>query len=146
MRPSIRPARVEDIAALHRIRLAVRENALTDPGRVTEASYIPFLTGRGMGWVAEQGGAPLGFAILDLDEARLWALFVAPEAEGRGVGTSLLEAIRAFAATHRIARLRLGTAAGTRAARFYERCGWTLVGPAGNGDIELEWDLAGGKD
>ena len=143
---SIRPAVLGDIGALHRIRLAVRENVLSDPASVTEASYLPFLTGRGVGWVAERDGAPVGFAILDLEANSVWALFVDPEAEGSGVGTALIGEIHAFARARYLDLLRLSTGAGTRAARFYERFGWKPVGFAENGDVEYEWDLRGTDD
>ena len=143
---SIRPAVVEDIGALHRIRLAVRENVLGDPGSVTEECYRLYLTGRGVGWVAERDGSPLGFAILDLEKERVWALFVDPEAEGTGIGTALIGEIRAFANAQGLDRLRLSTGAGTRAARFYERLGWKRAGFAENGDIEYGWDLRSTDD
>ena len=131
---------------MHRIRLAVRENALSDPASVTEESYRLYLAGRGVGWVAERDGAPLGFAILDLEEQRVWALFVDPQAEGTGIGTALIAEIEAFAAAHRLDRLHLATGPDTRAARFYERLGWKPAGFAENGDVEYVWDVPGTGD
>jgi GNAT superfamily N-acetyltransferase len=124
----------------------VRENVLSDPASVTEESYRPYLDGRGVGWVAERDGAPLGFAMLDLEQKRVWALFVDPQAEGTGIGTALVAEIRAFAAAHRLDRLHLATGAGTRAARFYERLGWKPAGLAENGDVEYIWDMFGAAD
>ena len=49
---TIRRASVGDIAVMHRIRLAVRENVLSDPLRLREEDYVPFLECRGRSWVA----------------------------------------------------------------------------------------------
>jgi len=48
----IRTACAADIAAMHRIRIRVRENRLSDPARVTPASYLPYVAA-GTAWVAE---------------------------------------------------------------------------------------------
>lgn len=38
-----REANKADIPAMHRVRLAVRENALSDPTRITESDYLAAL-------------------------------------------------------------------------------------------------------
>ena len=48
----IRPARVADVAAMHRVRHRVRENRLADPDRITKATYLPYIAA-GTAWVAE---------------------------------------------------------------------------------------------
>jgi hypothetical protein len=47
----IREAVISDIPAMHRIRMAVKENILTNPLAVQEADYIPFLTKDAAAWV-----------------------------------------------------------------------------------------------
>src|SRR5687768_16166141 len=82
-----------DIAPMHAVRLAVRENRLDDPARVTEADYRVMLEEKGRGWVYESDGEILGFGIVDLVERNIWALFVAPPHEGKGIGSALLKAM-----------------------------------------------------
>lgn len=41
---SIREALLVDIPEMHRIRMAVKENVLTNPLAVQEADYVPFLS------------------------------------------------------------------------------------------------------
>jgi GNAT superfamily N-acetyltransferase len=138
---AIRPARLEDIAAMHRIRLAVQENRLSPAASIDEPSYVPFITGYGIGWVAESEDAMLGFAILDTDTKNVWALFVDPAAESRGVGRALLDRLVAGAAERGLDRLWLTTAAGTRAETFYLRAGWVRAGPTVEGEVGFERSL-----
>ncbi len=113
---------------MHAIRLAVRENRLSNPARITGASYLPYVAA-GTIWVAlDPAGNALGFAALDLAEASVWALFVDPAAEGAGVGRALHDFMLDRAAEQGIERLRLSTAAGTRAERFYLKAGWLKCG------------------
>ena len=47
---------------------------------------------RGRGWVAAFDDGIAGFAVADRARANLWALFVDPELEGRGIGRRLHDA------------------------------------------------------
>src|SRR5688572_5460087 len=85
----IREALITDILFLHTIRMAVKENILSNPDLVTETEYTKFLTSEGKGWVCEIDEIIVGFAIIDLIKHNIWALFVAPEFEGMGVGKRL---------------------------------------------------------
>ena len=89
----LRPALLEDIPAMHALRLAVRENRLSDPSRVTQADYARRLAKPGASWVAEVNGSIAGFAIADFPSRSVWALFVNPGFEGRGIGRSLLQQV-----------------------------------------------------
>jgi len=132
----IRQAVIADIPAMHRVRLAVRENRLTR-SRIGEADYVPEITVTGRGWVAEQDGVIAGFAIGNLETGNIWALFVDPDAEGRGHGGLLHDAMVGFMFDAGLARLHLGTAQGTRAERFYMARGWRVTGTDG-GDVLME--------
>ena len=55
-RDAPRLATVADIDGMHRVRLAVRENRLSDPGRITAADYRAALETLGRGWVIEAQG------------------------------------------------------------------------------------------
>ena len=88
---NFRSAITNDIPQLHSIRIAVKENILPDPLLITPADYEIFLTVRGKGWVCEIDNRIVGFAIIDLQEKNIWALFVHPDRERKGVGKQLQE-------------------------------------------------------
>jgi len=136
---SLRRATEDDIPAMSRIRLAVRENALSDPARITEAMYRDYLQARGRGWVAERGGAVIGFAYADRTDGSIWALFVDPACEGLGAGRRLLRAAVDWLFELGFDEVRLGTQAHTRADRFYAAQGWTREGM--KNDIEVAYRL-----
>ena len=134
-----RQAIVADIPAMSRIRLAVTENALSNPGRITEAMYRDYLDVLGRGWVAEQDGEIIGFSYADRTDSSIWALFVDPEREGRGAGKQLLRLAVDWLYELGNPEVRLGTAAHTRADRFYAAQGWTREGM--KDDIEVGYRL-----
>jgi len=140
----IRAARAADIEAMHALRLRVTENRLADAGRVTKASYPPYLAQSGA-WVAETEQGIAGFAILDVAGASIWALFVAPEAEGMGIGRALHRRLLGSAIERGLRRLCLSTAPGTRAELFYREAGWTETGMTATGELGFEKDLTGGS-
>ena len=133
---AIRTACAADVPDMHRLRCSVRENRLSDASRVTEDSYAPYIRA-GTAWVAEAGGQMLGFAILDLPARSVWALFVAPEAEGIGIGQSLHRHMLAQAHDAGVDQLWLDTGPGTRAEQFYARAGWERAGRTPQGDVRL---------
>ena len=133
-----RRATIEDIKEMQRIRHSVRENRLSDAGLVTDQDCEEFITRRGQGWVAESGDELTGFAILDLAEKNIWALFVDPEFEGRGIGRRLQELMLDWYFSSHDQNLWLGTAPHTRAASFYRKSGWRETGARANGEIRFE--------
>jgi GNAT superfamily N-acetyltransferase len=122
----IRRARLEERPRISEIRFAVRENQLLDPSRVTDADYLWFSENPGI-WVWEEKGRILGFSAADTRDGTIWALFIDPDHEGRGIGRALLaracDVLRE--AGHGIATL--GTEPGSRADRFYREAGWTAL-------------------
>jgi len=106
------------------IRLSVTENVLSDPGRVTNAMYEDYLDASGRGWVAEIEGVIVAFCYADRNNGSIWALFVSPSHEGKGLARTLLRlAVNwLFEMGHGSASLR--TTANTRADRFYAAQGW----------------------
>ena len=112
-----------DIPRLKQIRGSVRENILS-PGRVSDADYAWFVA-HGPVWVWDDGTSILGFSAGDPRNGSVWALFVHPDHEGRGIGRALLAQACASleAAGHRSATLE--TKVGTRAAGYDLRQGWT---------------------
>ena len=133
----VREATVGDVPEMHRVRMSVRENRLSDPTRVLPRHYRALLTGRGRGWVAECEGRVVGFAVVDRSRSSVWALFVEPAVEGRGVGRQLHEAMLRWAFS-RMDRLGLSTEPDTRAERFYQRAGWRYVGREPTGEVRYE--------
>ena len=121
---------------MHRVRLAVRENRLTSTV-ITEADYRRELEA-GAGWVVEENGQVVGFAIANATTGNVWALFVDPACEGRGYGRQLHDAMVGWMASQPAGRWWLTTEAGTRAERFYARAGWTPIGLTESGEVRFE--------
>lgn len=122
--PLIRQADSLDIPAMSEIRLSVRENVLSDPSRVTDEMYLDYLDRSGRGWVAEQEGQIIAFCYANKLDASIWALFVRPGHEGRGLGKALLKHAVDWLFQLGHASVRLSTTANTRADRFYAEQGW----------------------
>lgn len=143
----LRPATPEDADAVARIHLAARAAASMPPGIHPPDEVRVWLAGRLAEddvWVAEVDGAVVGYARFTatwLDD-----LYVSPAAQGTGVGTALLEVVKA---------LRPGGFSlwvfevNTPARRFYARHGLVereLTDGSGNEerapDIRMEWSGA----
>jgi GNAT superfamily N-acetyltransferase len=139
--PQLRLARAADIERLMAIRAAVRENRLSDPASIGTADYLEYIR-RGHCWACELDGRIAGFAALDVEAASVWALFVAPGAEGRGVGRSLLERLTGESRRAGLSHLHLETSAGTRAERLYRRAGWEMLGCEPDGVLRMRLELA----
>jgi GNAT superfamily N-acetyltransferase len=120
-----RQAESRDIPAMSMIRLAVTENVLSNPGRITVQMYQDYLELLGRGWVAEVDGVIAGFSYADKTGGSIWALFIAPEHAGRGLGKRLLELAVSWLFEQGLEAVRLSTGADTRANRFYAMQGWT---------------------
>ena len=140
----IREATAGDVPAMHAIRLRVRENRLSDPSVVQEHHYHQFMARDTKSWVCQVDGALAGFVMADVEQHNLWALFIAPERERRGIGRALHEVMSVWYFT-RADRLRLTTSPRTRAERFYRRAGYTAVGEASNGELIFELRRADGS-
>ncbi len=139
---NLRLATPDDIPAMSRIRLAVRENVLSNPARITAQMYADYLEALGRGWVALVDDEIIGFACADRTDGSIWALFVDPAHEGRGAGKRLLRLAVDWLFEIGFDEVRLGTAADTRADRFYAAQGWTREGM--KDDIEVGFRLRRG--
>jgi GNAT superfamily N-acetyltransferase len=120
-----RRANIEDIPLMSEIRLAVKENVLSNPARVTREMYVDYLDLLGRGWVCERDGVVIGFSYAAKEDSSIWALFVRPECEGLGAGRALLALAAEWLFSLGNATVTLGTSANTRADRFYQQMGWT---------------------
>ncbi len=134
----IREAITADIQQIQIVRNAVKENTLSDPGLVTDEDCKDFLFRRGKGWVCEEADRIIGFSIVDLNENNIWALFVHPDFEKRGIGRKLHDIMLDWYFTQTDVGLWLGTAPNTRAELFYRKSGWEETGTHGKGEIKFE--------
>lgn len=135
---TIRQAFVSDIPALHTVRMAVKENVLSNPALVTEQDYRAFLTTAGRGWLCEAEDEVAGFAILDMNRHNVWALFVHPGHEGKGIGKRLQGEMLQWYFAQTSDTLWLSTGPGTRAEEFYRRTGWRETGTTPGGETRFE--------
>lgn len=132
----IREANRSDIPGLVTVRGAVKENILTTsipPGRI-----IAGLEVRGRGWVAEDERRIVGFSMADREDSMIWALFLLPEWEGRGLGRTLLGRAVEWLWSKGCERIWLTTEPGSRAERFYAHLGWVPVGITDKGEVRFE--------
>jgi GNAT superfamily N-acetyltransferase len=134
MHPVFREAAYNDIPHMTRIRLAVTENVLRDPSRITPQMYADFLEKNGRGWVALVDDEIVAFSYANKIDGSIWALFVDPRFEGQGLGKELLTRASGWLFSLGFRRVTLSTGARTRAAQFYTQLGWRPA-PSSNDDI-----------
>ena len=138
----IREALVTDIPEIQIIRHSVKENILSDPNLVTDADCFEYITNRGKGWVCETNNLLVGFAIADLRENNIWALFILPEYEKMGIGKKLHDTMLKWYFSQTDKTVWLSTSPNTRAEKFYRNAGWREVGVYGKGEIKFEMSSA----
>ena len=136
-----REAEIEDIKQIQFVRNAVKENMLSDPALVPDKDVEEYMTNRGKGWVCEIEEKIVGFAIVDLIENNVWALFVDPDFEAMGIGKKLYRAMMDWYFLQTKERIWLGTEPESRAEKFYRMQGWKEVGVHGKGEIKFEMDF-----
>lgn len=125
----LRPGGPADIAALSALEAAV---FATD--RLTRRSFRRFLASPAAELVvAEQGGAFAGYVLVlfraNSVVARIYSLAVAPDREGLGIGTRLIEAAEDAARRRGCTRMRLEVHEGNvRAADRYRKSGYAPFG------------------
>jgi diamine N-acetyltransferase len=138
----LREATAEDIPAIIAIRLSVRENRLSDTDWLTRQLCFDYLSSesRGNTWICDDGGVVIGFSVVRIEEADVWALFVDPSHEARGAGKRLLAVAVEWLFARGINEIRLNTAPSTRADGFYARQGWRREGSTPKGDVIYRLD------
>jgi GNAT superfamily N-acetyltransferase len=141
-----REAEISDIAQIQFVRHAVKENRLSDPALVPDKDVEEYMTERGKGWVCEMDKKIVGFAIVDLIENNVWALFIHPEFEAMGIGKKLHRIMMDWYFVHTSEKIWLGTEPNSRAEKFYRMQGWTEVGVHGKGEIKFEMSFADWSD
>lgn len=135
----MRPATAADIDAIRAIGVAAGERfrESDDPRIADRADDPPFdvdelsgLLEGGAVWVAEVGGAVAGFLVAEVLDgcAHVEEVSVRPEAEGRGLGSALLEAAADWARTEGLDGVTLTTFRDVPwNAPFYERRGFRVL-------------------
>src|SRR5690606_7275890 len=103
-----------------------------------DADYVAAIEPPGRGWVVEIDAEIAGFAVADGSSGHIWALFVHPDHEARGFGRRLHDMMVAWPWERGLERLRLTTAPGTRAERFYVAAGWEKQGTTPGGEVRFE--------
>ena len=127
----IREITAPDVPELFVVRPKTRENAMTveelqrlgiNPQGVTES-----LAKSTKGWLCEDAGEVVAFAMADCATGEFLVIAVLPEYEGRGVGGRLMTLTKEWLAASGCARAWLTTDLDTtvRAYGFYRRYGWT---------------------
>lgn len=137
-----REATIRDIPQIQVIRNLVKENRLSDPSQVTDEDCRQFLTVRGKGWVCVIDERVAGFAIADLQDHNIWALFLDPLHEGQGIGKELHRLMMDWYFLQTDHPVWLGTAPDTRAEEFYARQGWRKTGSVNKGEVKFEMSKA----
>jgi len=127
-----------DIREMQVVRNSVKENVLSNPALVTDKDYEEYITSRGRGWVCEIDNYVVGFAIADLRDNSIWALFVLPAFEKKGIGRKLHHIILDWYFGTTKKNVWLTTAPETRADMFYRKAGWKEVGHKENGEVKFE--------
>ena len=85
---NFRTAILSDIPQIQIVRHEVKENVLSNPALVTDQDVADYITQRGRGWVCEIDAQIVGFAIADLVDHNIWALFLLPDWEGWASGAN----------------------------------------------------------
>lgn len=129
--PTIRRATPEDNDAIGRVhvraikRLCVHHYAPHEiaawAGPRKPAHYIEAIRQKEF-YVAEETSAVVGFSMLNPADGEVEAVYVAPEAAGRGIGLQLLRVLEERAGTRGLRALHLN--ASLNAIPFYERAGY----------------------
>ena len=138
----VREALGADMPGISRVRTSVVENLLTREQLaargITEASVAASFLANSKGWVAGVCGRDRGLHDCRSRSRSIFALFVLPQWERRGLGGRLLDLALDWLRANGADLVWLTTGPDTRAARFYERRGWVATGTGPTGDRRYE--------
>ncbi len=138
----IREAILADIPQIQIVRNLVKENVLSDPSLVPDSDVEDYIASRGKGWVCEIDNQIVGFAIADLQDHNIWALFMHPNFEKQGIGRKLHDTMMDWYFSQTQTIVWLGTEPKSRAENFYRKAGWQEVGVHGKGEVKFEMRFA----
>lgn len=137
----IRAATIKDLARIFEIRTGVKENHLSmiqlEELGITPQAVSMLIEQSDAVWVVEIANQVEGFAMVDLQEACVFAAFVRDECMGQGLGQALMQRAESILfKKHSV--IWLETAKSSRAFTFYQRQGWQQVGDVVHGDVRME--------
>ena len=126
---------VTDLPAVFELRVATRENAITleeleeDYG-ITPASLAEAMAADVKGWLCEEEGLVVGFAMGDRSNGEVQVVAVRPGYEDRGIGKRLLGLVQTWLHEegHQEIWLLSNPDSGVRAHGFYRKLGWQPTG------------------
>jgi len=133
----IREAQISDIPQIQRVRNAVTENTLSDPGLVPDEDVADYISRRGKGWVSLDGELVTGFSIVSVTDHNVWALFLEPGYDKQGTGRELHAVMLDWYFEQTGETVWLSTTPGTRADGFYRKAGWVKSGEYGKGETKF---------
>lgn len=143
MSVSLRMATVDDVESLFEIRTSVVQNHLSreqmDALGITAQVLRSAINEGPCIWLAEVDQWPVAFSMIDRAEGEVFAMFVRPAFENRGLGRLLMAAAEAelFKAHERIVLVTDGRQE-IRANGFYQRLGWSVVERVDAQDVRYE--------
>lgn len=146
----VRRALPADIPSLFKVRTRVRENHLSMEAlaqlNITPKTLPSLLEGAGRGWVVELGGEVVAFSMANATEKTLFALFVLPDCEGKGLGRLLMKEAETWLWSQGCQVIWLLTDRNpqVRAYGFYRHLGWQDDGVQANGQVRLIKSLPSG--
>ena len=132
---SFRKMRARDLPAVFELRVSPRETAVTmeelehDYG-ITPASLAEAMAADVKGWLCEEQGLVVGFAMGDRSNGEVQVVAVRPGYEGRGIGKRLLGLVQTWLHEqgHQEIWLLSNPDSGVRAHGFYRKLGWQPTG------------------
>ena len=137
----IREAQIADIPQIQVVRNSVKENMLSDPALVPDKDVEDYIIKRGKGWVSEVDSVITGFAIVSVTDNNVWALFMDPAFEAKGMGKKLHDTMMNWYFSQTDKTIWLSTSPGTRADKFYRKAGWRETGVYGKGETKFEMTI-----
>lgn len=124
------PVDAQEICELHKASIRQLCSSAYPPEKIaawteplTPDRYLPAMTQFEF-FVVEEDRI-LGFVILNLEGSELNAMYLHPDAVGRGIGRRLFEHAERLARSNNVAELRLRST--LNAVGFYEACGFSRV-------------------
>jgi len=139
----IRVATEADIDSLFDIRTSVLENhqSRADLARVgvTPGSVAQMLHSSSRAWVASERKQDVAFSMADASDATVFAMFVRPAFEGRGLGRILMKRAEEWLFEQGCVEIWLLTDANrdVRANGFYRHLGWDDAGIQQDGQVKF---------
>jgi GNAT superfamily N-acetyltransferase len=128
--PEYREIAVSDMDSIFEVRVATRENAYSmqelERLGITPETVTEMLSEGFRGWLCEEGGRTVGFAMGNSGTGEMWVIAVLPEYEGRGIGSRLISLVERWLAAEGWSESWLTTDVDTslRAYGFYLHEGW----------------------